>query len=228
MMLYILFFIILVFIIYFILLYLSKKNKNFKKRKFDNEYYRQCFLNIFISTSFYIFVIHFKKIYTDINFPSISSIIIYLLTADTFYYWIHRIIHRTPFLKEHLHLTHHSAFDLVLIDLFYIDIKENLLYLFVTGLCPLLFIHVNMVEYLIVNLLIFYHALYTHSETKDKFILPLFIDSNYHKYHHQIGKGNYSVLFPIWDNYMGTRIKPHKKRKINKNLNKIINKKIIV
>lgn len=217
-MLYMLFFIILVFIIYFILLYLTKIHKNYIKRKLDMEYFMQCFFNILISASFYIIIIHFKKIYTDINFPSISNIIIYLLMADTFYYWIHRIIHRTPFLKEHLHLTHHSAFDLVPNDSLYSDCYENCLYLFVTGLCPLLFIHVNMVEYLIVNLLIFYHIVYSHSEIKDKPILPLFIDSNYHKFHHQIGKGNYAVLFPIWDDYMGTRIKPKNKKK-NKNKN---------
>jgi len=214
---YFIFLILFVFILYYILVYLSKKNKNSKKRNLDNEYFRQCFLNIVISTLFFILVIYFKKIYTDVNFPSISNIIIYLLITDTFHYWIHRIIHRTPFLKENFHVTHHSAFHLVPNDIFYIDIKENFLYVFLTGVVPLLFIHVNIFEYLIVNLIVFYHALYTHSETKDKFILPLFIDSNYHKYHHQIGKGNYSIIFPIWDNYMGTRIKPKKKSNKNKN-----------
>jgi sterol desaturase/sphingolipid hydroxylase (fatty acid hydroxylase superfamily) len=51
-----------------------------------------------------------------------------------------------------------------------------------------------------------FHSIYIHSEVEGKFPIPGFIESNYHRYHHQIGRGNYAVLFPIWDNYMGTRI----------------------
>ena len=47
--------------------------------------------------------------------------------------------------------------------------------------------------------------------------LPFFINSKYHYYHHSIGKGNYSIFFPLWDNYMKTRIKKSKKKKKAKN-----------
>jgi sterol desaturase/sphingolipid hydroxylase (fatty acid hydroxylase superfamily) len=82
---------------------------------------------------------------------------------------------------------------------------------------PLLFIKINLSEFLIANSVIYYHAIITHSEKDTNFVLPLFINSNYHKYHHQIGRGNYGILFSIWDDYMGTRIpkiniKNHNKR----------------
>jgi sterol desaturase/sphingolipid hydroxylase (fatty acid hydroxylase superfamily) len=143
--------------------------------------------------------------------PNILTIISYLLIADLFFYLLHRVTHRIPVLKRNLHLTHHTAFDVVPNDICFINIKEQLLYLFIIS-SPLLIINVNIIEYAIVNIIIFCHQIYTHSEKEEPFMLPLFIDSNYHKYHHQIGGGNYSILFPIWDDFMKTRIKvPEKK-----------------
>ena len=206
------FVIISVIVIYITFLSLTKIHKNHNKLKLKMEYYIKCLFNIAISVGFYTCLIYFKQIYKDIHFPSISNIILYLLLTDTFYYWTHRAIHRIPFLKQWFHLTHHEAVHLVPMDIFYTDITENVIYLCIVGFIPLFFIPVNMIDYLIINMVVIYHASYTHYEKKTNFILPLFIDSNYHKRHHQIGKGNYSVLFPIWDDYMGTRIK-HKKSK---------------
>ena len=117
-----------------------------------------------------------------------------------------------------LHLKHHTAVDLVSNDLFYVDIKEYIIFILIVGVIPLLFMNISITEYIIVNILMFYHTIYTHSEHEDKFILPLFIDSNYHKYHHQIGQGNYALLFPIWDDFMKTRIKVPKKKRLCKKI----------
>jgi sterol desaturase/sphingolipid hydroxylase (fatty acid hydroxylase superfamily) len=141
---------------------------------------------------------------------------LYFLIVDTIYYWNHRIIHRVSFLKQNLHTTHHDAFHLIPCDIFYADIKETIWYTFLLAFIPLLFIKINIVEYIIINIVVFYHSLYIHSEIKEKFPLPLFINSNFHKYHHQIGRGNYSLLFPIWDKYMATIIKSSKIKKRQK------------
>jgi sterol desaturase/sphingolipid hydroxylase (fatty acid hydroxylase superfamily) len=110
-------------------------------------------------------------------------------------------------------MTHHNAHHLIPLDLYHIDVKEHILYTSIVATVPLLFLNINLVDYLVANVIILCHSLYTHSESDKKFILPLFIDSKYHKYHHQIGKGNYAVFFNIWDNYMGTRIKLKKKKR---------------
>ena len=65
----------------------------------------------------------------------------------------------------------------------------------------------NFIEYVMILIISFYHSYYTHSDIKNKFILPLFIDSKYHKKHHTIGRGNYSIFFNIWDQYMDSKIK---------------------
>jgi len=62
-------------------------------------------------------------------------------------------------------------------------------------------------EYVAILLISLWHACYTHSEIKDNFPIPLFINSKYHKKHHKIGGGNYSIFFNIWDEYMGSNIK---------------------
>ena len=195
-------------IIFIILFYLTNNHKNYEKRKLYKDYYVNNIINIFLVCTLYaVIFINVKNIYSNIETPNIITIIAYLLIVDTFIYWVHRLIHRTPFLKQALHATHHNAYDLVPLDIFYTDFTENILYSFIAGYIPLLFINVNLIEYIAVIILIFYHSLYTHSESEEKFLIPYFIDSTYHKYHHQIGKGNYSVYFSFWDDYMGTRIK---------------------
>jgi len=204
---------IITIIIYKLLLHLTKKHKNYKKRKNSLGYHLMCILNIFIATVLYmLIIINVKSLRDNGHFPNLITIFSYLVIVDTCLYWVHRTIHRTPFLKEHLHMTHHTAHDLIPLDLYYIDVKEHLLYTSLVATVPLLFININIVDYLIVNVIVFCHSLYTHSASVKKFSLPYFIDSKYHKYHHQIGKGNYAVFFNIWDNYMGTRIKPKKKK----------------
>lgn len=208
--------ILLTLCVFSIMYYLTKKHKNFEKRQLGYDYYYGTIINIFFTLLIYTCIILYKYNYSDvtIKFPNVFIILMYLLVVDLFYYWSHRTIHRVPFLKETLHLKHHNAVDLVSNDIFYVDIKEHILYIMFIGIIAQLFININITDYIIVNIILVYHAIYTHSEKEEDFILPLFINSKYHKYHHQIGGGNYSILFPIWDDYMKTRIKTPKK--INK------------
>ena len=129
------------------------------------------------------------------------------MTTDALYYWIHRVIHKTPALKQFFHFTHHEAFHLVPMDVYYISHQEHILYLMIIFTLPLLFVHPNFMEYVAILLISLWHACYTHSEIKNNFPIPLFIDSKYHKKHHRIGGGNYSIFFNIWDKYMGSNIK---------------------
>lgn len=201
---------ILIFIsifIYGLLYYITKKHKNFKKRKLDTNYYITSYINCIISIFIVMCALNYHT-FCEFSFPKLSSILTYFIITDTIYYWVHIIIHRTPFLKKNIHSTHHEAIKLIPLDVFYIDYKDNILYVLIVTVMPLLYMNVNIIEYLIVILTSLIHVIYTHSESKNKFVVPLFTDSKYHKYHHQIGGGNYSIFFSIWDDYMGTKIKP--------------------
>ena len=180
------------------LIYLTKKHKNFKKRKLDNSYYTITIMNLIIS-SILIGIMATNHNFSKHLSPKLQNIVFYFIIADTIYYWTHRTIHKNPTLKQFFHFTHHEAIDLIPMDIFYTDYKENILYSLIIYIFPLLFIHMNFIEYVMILIISFYHSYYTHSDIKNKFILPLFIDSKYHKKHHTIGRGNYSIFFNIWD-----------------------------
>lgn len=202
--------------LFFILNELTKKHKNIKKRQLDKyNYYNIIIINLLVTTiliggfsSNYIFSTH--------SIPKLQNIIFYFLITDTLYYWIHRILHRIPILKKLFHLEHHEAINVLPLDIYYTEYTENILYVLITHAAPLLFIHLNLIEYLIILFILTYHLYYTHADIKDIFILPLFISSNYHKKHHIIGGGNYSFVLNIWDEYMGTKIKSKSKNKSKK------------
>lgn len=203
---------IITVIIYNWLLHLTKRHKNFKKRNLCLGYHLNCILNIFIAAILYILIIvNLQSLWDNVRFPNVITIFAYLVIVDSCLYWVHRVIHKIPFLKKQLHTPHHTAHDLVPLDLYFTDVKEHILYISLVAMAPLLFLNMNIVDYLLVNVIAFWHSLYTHSESNEKFLLPLFIDSKYHKHHHQIGKGNYAVYFNMWDNYMGSRIKTKKR-----------------
>jgi len=202
---------IIIISIYTRLYYLSIHHKNYKKRKEEltHSYHTNTIINITISICVFAFIVT-NSTFSNHLIPRLDIIFIYLILSDTFYYWLHRIIHRTPILKQALHSTHHSSRKLIPLDMFYVEHKEFVCYLLLTLGLKGLFSQINLLEYCLVSSIMFYHTYYTHAEIKEPFFLPLFIDSSFHKKHHTIGGGNYGLFLNIWDKYMGTTIKKKK------------------
>ena len=193
-------------LVFYTLVEVSKTHKNYDRRQPDDDYFIHCGINYSIICAFALIIIYFREhIFTPSAFPDIKTIIFYFLVADTVNYWIHRITHRTPVLKKFLH-EHHHEYDCIPIDFLNLTISEFCLYVFNTSIAPLFLMPINIINYFIINMINIFHSIYIHSEVEGKFPIPGFIESDYHRYHHQIGRGNYAVLFPIWDNYMDTRI----------------------
>lgn len=185
---------------------MTKTHKNYKKRKLDYSYYSNVVINSFVSLGLFAMLFYTYSFSTH-AMPKLQNVVVYLLITDALYYWIHRTIHKTPALKQFFHCTHHEAFKVVPMDVYYTNHNEHILYHFILCIFPLLFVHPNFIEYLAVLLISQWHTCYTHSEIKSNFPIPLFINSKYHKKHHRIGGGNYSIFFNIWDEYMGSKIK---------------------
>lgn len=194
----------------FITLYFATiKHKNYTKRNPQTDYHMRTLTNFGIASIVAILCLVLKDtlfITRSSWVPDIKSILLYLVVIDAFIYWIHRITHRIPYLRKLLHETHHDVFYLLPMDFLNVNILEYVIYLITTNIIPLSFLSVTIVEYFIVFTLIFTHSIYTHCETDLPFGIPLFIDSTYHRYHHQIGKGNYATYLTIWDEFMKTRI----------------------
>jgi len=208
----------IVFVIYAITYYcimsgLVMKHKNYKKRDIGKKYYVRTLFNT--ATTFVVF--YFIYTYRDFFFVggftfNLKNIIYYFVFIDTLLYWSHRLTHRIPILKNWMHSLHHNIHDLLPLDFMYLTLLDYNLYFLVDMLVPLFFINVSQIEYLCIVGVIFWQSTYIHSEVNFKFPIPGFIDSKYHKRHHQIGGGNYGQYFTIWDDYMGTRIKNIKKK----------------
>jgi sterol desaturase/sphingolipid hydroxylase (fatty acid hydroxylase superfamily) len=203
-----------IIIIYSILLLLSRRHKNFQKRKITLKYHCSIILNLIISTCIFITLLQYRKRLFHEEFFNVFNIIIFLLIGDTVSYWVHRVIHRTPTMKKLLHLHHHiESIYLIPLDSFNETLAETILYQSLIFIIPLMFIHLSFAEFMVASFIIFVHQLYTHSDTSCRFPIPLFISSKYHKLHHTVGNGNYSLFFPIWDNFMGTRIRGKRRNK---------------
>jgi len=201
---------ILIYTIFFygVLYYLSINHKNYKKRKLTISYIIKTYINIVISFITILFVyLNKEKLFTPTNRIDIKNIIFYFILVDTLYYWFHRISHRIPIIKSYIHSTHHNLFYLLPLDYANLNIVDFNMYMFINVVFPLLITNTSIFEYLIITTIMFLHSVYIHSDVNFKFFIPLFITSKYHKYHHQIGGGNYGQFFSIWDEYMNTRLK---------------------
>ena len=211
---------ILLFLI--IMFILSTNHKNFLKRKdiISFEYIKNISINFLIAIFFaYCLQTYSEKLFNNSFSMKIQNIIFHLLLVDALYYWIHRTSHRIPFLKKNLHEEHHDVKNLIPTDFLHSNYIEYALNILIIYYLPLFFIDISIIEYNISSLIILIHSIYLHYDT-DFLFIPGFINSKYHKNHHEIGGGNYSMVFPIWDNYMNTRIKEKKQRKETKKRNK--------
>jgi len=188
----------------------------YKKRKNPDDYFYVLCRNMIIFLFVLLFIVKYIQLFiTPISFtPDILKIIGAIMLFDTIFYWTHRMIHRTPFLKKNIHETHHEIFLTAPLDFIYEDIYSILIHLNLYVFFPLLTL--NFIDIIIYLVIVISHHIYTHCNVNFEYPIPLFINSRYHSLHHTIGKGNYSLIFPFWDNYMNTRIKDEPEKASNK------------
>jgi len=203
--------IIISILLFLMAMYLSSFYEKYEKRINDVSYMTTVIRNHTISTIFVFPIIYFG--YLQSGFPKIQNIIIILLTIDAFNYLWHYISHRFSFIKNSIHIEHHTLVDLLPLDVYYIDFIDYIIYSIIYIYVPLLFTD-NFIEYVISGLILAVHSLYLHSDTDSEFIIPFFANAKYHTLHHMYGTGNFSLFFTHWDDYMGTRVKelPHTTR----------------
>jgi len=138
-------------------------------------------------------------------------IVIYFLLWTFTLYWIHRIGHKTPFVKN-WHRDHHSYIvnygspgwqwnNLFLFN----DTWTSTLDLYVTEVIPtLLFSLITGQWWISVFYYIwaaFFQERFEHNSNID---MPLVTTGKWHLIHHQQPTKNYGLFFPIWDILFGT------------------------
>ena len=155
----------------------------------------------------------YTRLYTDMHEYGIGylvlSVLIMLLIHDTYFYWMHRLMHH-PRLYPYLHRVHHLSVNpspwaayafhpaeavieagILPVLLLLLPIHPLALFGFVT-----IMLWFNVYGHLGYEL--FPRRLYRHP-------LGRWLNSSvYHNQHHERFHGNYSLYFTFWDRWMGT------------------------
>jgi sterol desaturase/sphingolipid hydroxylase (fatty acid hydroxylase superfamily) len=153
------------------------------------------------------------KFYTDINQHSIAWFIIAFpvmaIMHDTYFYWMHRLIHH-PKLFKWVHLIHHkstnpSPFAAYAFHPFE-AVLESIIFLIFVFTIP-----VHLYHLLFFFLFMILYNVYGHLGWElyprgfNKHWLGKWINTSVnHNQHHQYFKGNYGLYFLFWDRIMGT------------------------
>jgi sterol desaturase/sphingolipid hydroxylase (fatty acid hydroxylase superfamily) len=144
--------------------------------------------------------------------------VVILVVDDAYFYWLHRIMHRTDWLRENVHAVHHEDTPPSPLDYLYSHPIENALAPLSYGIVMLGYRlmrqRVHAASLLIAVAIRLLHEMAVHSSTLEEQVLflgfiPLFNKPAVHLLHHENFRtraqfGNYASLFPWWDWVMGT------------------------
>lgn len=227
---------------YFLFYFLLKKKMTYKKiqqkntinkdimREFLYSLLSIVFFAFFVTVIFKTSLINYSFLYTNINEHSklyfLFTIFLCILIQDTWFYWMHRLMH-IKIIFKYIHIIHHksinptpfSAYSFHPIEAF---IESSVFYiiLFIIPIHPLaVFIAVNLS--LLIN--VYGHLGYEIFPKKitKTFLFKIINTSVHHNMHHRNIKGNYGLYFRFWDKLMGTEFKDYEKK-----FNEVVNKNI--
>lgn len=156
---------------------------------------------------------NYTLVYTNIDdYPYwylFASLVLSLVIHDTYFYWMHRLLHH-PSLFKHTHLVHHQSTNpspWASYSFHFIEAWTEGAVLFVIVL--IMPIHtISIIWFVVVGFVI---NVYGHLGYE---IAPLWLrrtwlfevvnTSVHHNMHHSKFKGNYGLYFRVWDRVMGT------------------------
>jgi Delta7-sterol 5-desaturase len=159
----------------------------------------------------------YGKIYTDVSEHSpwfaILGFFIIMLIDDTWFYWMHRLLHHKK-IYRFIHLEHHKSVDVnPFTSLSFHFLETLLLTLWIIPTSLILPIYAPVLAFVQIwgqldNLKAhlgyeFYPAWWNRS------MLQFLTSSTHHNMHHSKFNGNYGVHFRIWDRLLGTEFKDY-------------------
>ncbi len=179
-----------------------------KRKKILTNYNSTILINIII-------VICLSGLYLKFNhrfnynfnlFEIICHLFILLFVNDTWFYWFHRIQHRSNTYLNKIHKIHHKVVKSLPMDYIYTHPIE-LMIAFIGVLIPLLFMKINYSSFVLAIIIRQLHEIEIHSSEKNSSMFYVLNSPEKHDIHHKPGnKGNYASMFPIWDFIMNTSL----------------------
>lgn len=182
-------------------------------------YYRDVFFSIIsmllFATTAYISIAVLKP-YNNINYGPVKNYFFYALSFvwmfilhDTYFYWIHRLMHQ-PALFKSVHLIHHKSTNPSPWTAYAFHPLEAVLE---SGIIPLVAftLPVHKTAFFIFMLFQIVYNVYGHLGYElypkgfNKTKMGKWINTGTaHNQHHKLFKGNYGLYTLVWDRWMGT------------------------
>ena len=189
-----------------------------KKREALNSFIS---IGVFASISlltFYCIKLGYSQLYDSLDdfgyVYSIFSFILLLIGHDTYFYWVHRLLHQ-PKLFRKFHRTHHLSIAPSPWAAYSFHVGEAFLMGLYTPFMILLIPLHPVILFVFMGLMIIRNAL-GHSGVE---IFPhwwvdspldIFTTNTHHELHHMKFNGNFALYFTWWDRLMGTEISNYK------------------
>jgi Delta7-sterol 5-desaturase len=209
------------------------------KRELKNSAFTLFVSVCFSSVVFYLNSLGYTKIYTNIDehsrFFAFGGFFVIMLVDDTWFYWMHRLLHH-PKLFRFIHFEHHKSIDVNPFTSMSFHVLETVLLTF--WILPFSFVFPLYAPSLIfVQIWGFLDNLKAHVGYEfypswwNKSVFRFFTTSTHHNMHHSKFNGNYGVHFRIWDKLLGTEFKDYEteydkiqlRKKLNPQLEEISN-----
>ena len=155
----------------------------------------------------------FTTYYTDLNEWGIAYLILafplMLFMHDTYFYWVHRLIHH-PRIFKYVHLLHHRSTNPSPWAAYAFHPLEAI---FEVGIVVIFLFTIPMhkIHFFLFFLFMIIYNVYGHTGWEfypkgfNRHWLGKWINTSVnHNQHHQYFKGNYGLYFLFWDRWMGT------------------------
>jgi len=165
-------------------------------------------LILFVFIGFYFFEDYIISSNLKITFLNIFfQLFVILLFDDTFFYFLHRLMHENKFIYKKIHKIHHRANSPIPIDYIYVHPLEWMSGFIGPFIGILLLGGVSIYSFLLYLLVRNFHELAIHSGLKTGFLkFPFYGTNEHHDLHHAKRDGNYASTFTIWDTLLRTKL----------------------
>ena len=167
-------------------------------------------LVFFVFIGFFFFKEYIIDMSTDLSIVTIlMQLFLILIFDDTFFYFLHRMMHENKYIYSKIHKIHHRANSPIPIDYIYVHPLEwmsGFIGPFIGILCMG---GVSIYTFWLYLFVRNFHEIGIHSGIKTSNIfsfIPFYGTNEHHDVHHAKRDGNYSSTFILWDYIFKTKI----------------------
>lgn len=169
---------------------------------------------------------HRHGLFYDNDYPNISdygwgyfflSIFLMLVIDDTYFYWMHRLIHH-PKIYNYVHKIHHQSTDTTPFTTYSFHPLEAVIFFFgqilvisiipVHNLAVTIWASLTLLNSIVIHL---GYEIYPNWFT-NSWLTNCKTPSTHHNIHHEKAHGNYALIFTWWDKLMKTESPDYQKK----------------